>query len=273
MVIRVVTYNIFLNQARWEKRRDLIVKELDILDADVICLQEVVLPRNSAQEIANRLKGKYNVLVYSKHNSLEAEDTVALAILSKQMPKEVSHLTLGSKEQRIALRATFRFGLKEVDVINTHLFWYPYNLMRTFIQRDQVKRIIQWSSSSRPTIICGDMNAVPKSRPIIEFSKRGFVSSYKNANGSEPKWTCANPVPSPERSTKDNLLLALYNLLRFHRFGVWRGVYDYIFINKYLKPKKAGVFGKEPAENDSTLYPSDHLGVYADISIKLGARK
>lgn len=267
--IRIATYNIFLNLHYWQKRLPLIVDELNALNADIICLQEVVLPRNTAQEIADRLKGNYYVTTVVHDDNLSSNSDLALAILSKQKPIEVSKLYLGSKEKRIAMRATFKKGMQEFDVVNTHLYWKPYNFFHKRIRLGQVKRLLSWAMSDREVVICGDMNATPRTKAMRYFEKRGYRSSYRLAMGHEPDWTCANPVGHPERTLRDRIALYFYNIVKRGKIGIWRGVLDYVLVTQKFKVLAVGIFGDKPSAENRRIYPSDHRGVYADVRLPL----
>lgn len=271
--VRVATYNILLRLSRWDKRLPLIVKELDELDADIICLQEVVIPNNTAEEIAARLKNKYYVTTVAGYRNPETHGEMALAILSKKPPTETSQLDLGTKEKRIAMRATFKYGFKEFDVVNTHLFWMPIHPMNRKIRTAQVKKILSWAKSDREVIITGDMNATPNTGAIKVFWQSGFRSVYMVANGREPDYTCANPMGPPDRTLKEISFLAVYNLIRRWRLGVWRGVMDYVFVSSGWAVLTAGIFGDKPDPEDKHLYPSDHRGVYGDLRLKFWKSK
>lgn len=271
--VRIATYNIFLNLHFWEQRLPLIIEELNKLNADIICLQEVVLPRNTAQEIAAGLKGKYHVQVISKNGNLDDPDNVALAILSKQKPTELSVLQLGSKERRIAMRATFKKGMHQFDVINTHLYWKPYNVLHKRIRLGQIKKILSWAKSDREVVICGDMNAVPRTRAMRYFYKRGYHSSHRLFHGHEPAWTCANPVGYPERKVGEKIALVMYNLYKHRRIGIWRDVLDYVLITTKFKVMGAGIFGEMSSATNKRIFPSDHRGVYADLTLPIWSWK
>lgn len=231
------------------------------------------MPRNTAQEIADGLKNKYYVSVATEYDDLRLESERGLAILSKQKPTEISKLYLGSEEKRIVLRATFKKATQEFDVINTHLYWKPYNLLHNRIRLGQVKRLVSWAQSDREVIICGDMNTAPRSRSMRYFYRRGYHSGYKLFHGKEPKWTCANPVGHPERTLRDRLALYAYNLVKRRRIGIWRGVLDYILVTKDFKAIGAATFGNQPSKKYARIYPSDHLGVYVDLSLPIWRKK
>lgn len=58
-MVKVVTINILYDQEEWEQRRTLLVDGLAREQADLIALQEVKLPENTASELAIQLGMPY----------------------------------------------------------------------------------------------------------------------------------------------------------------------------------------------------------------------
>jgi endonuclease/exonuclease/phosphatase family metal-dependent hydrolase len=157
--------------------------------------------------------------------------------------------------------------MQKFDVIDTHLYWKPYNVFHKRIRLAQVKKILSWAKSDNEVVICGDMNATPRTRAMRYFYKKGYRSSHKLAIGHEPDWTCANPVGGPERTVRDRIALYFYNFLKRGRIGIWRGVLDYVLVTQKFKVIEAGIFGATPSKQNKRIYPSDHRGVYADLRL------
>lgn len=56
-VLKLVTLNILNDLSRWPQRRSILAAQMADLQPDVITLQEVALPENSAQWLADQLGG------------------------------------------------------------------------------------------------------------------------------------------------------------------------------------------------------------------------
>jgi endonuclease/exonuclease/phosphatase family metal-dependent hydrolase len=106
---KIVTLNILndLSQPmRWEERRTLLAAGLAALDPDFIALQEVHLPENNAQWLADELGG-YSVHLCPRNGALR--DKEGEAILSRQPVREHHTLDLRT-QQRVAhlVKAQYR---------------------------------------------------------------------------------------------------------------------------------------------------------------------
>jgi endonuclease/exonuclease/phosphatase family metal-dependent hydrolase len=77
--------------------------------------------------------------------------------------------------------------------------------------------------------------------------KSRFRSAYEAAHGREPEKTWTTPVntfdPAPH------------------------GTLDYVFVSPEFRVVDAGLCFDKPSPFDGTLYPSDHIGVYAVLEL------
>ncbi len=204
MKLTVATLNLLNDLAVWHDRGPLIVEELRKLQPDLIALQEVVLPANNAQWIAEQLDG------YTLHLSPKTGRRgccEALAILSR-LPVE-AHATLPlATQNRVAQRVSVRHGQTEWVFANTHLYWNPF-VDKT--RQNQARHILNWLPRDRPTIVCGDFNAEPH-YPSIATMRRRFASAHASSKTNawrSPSWrarlrrssSAFAPTPTPGRRT------------------------------------------------------------------------
>jgi endonuclease/exonuclease/phosphatase family metal-dependent hydrolase len=47
----------------------------------------------------------------------------------------------------------------------------------------------------------------------------------------------------------------------------WRGTLDYIFVDSSVRVNACELILNRPAERRPSLYPSDHFGLYAELTI------
>jgi endonuclease/exonuclease/phosphatase family metal-dependent hydrolase len=77
--------------------------------------------------------------------------------------------------------------------------------------------------------------------------KSRFRSAHEAVHGKEPEKTWTTPVntfdPAPH------------------------GTLDYIFVSPEWTVKDAGLAFNKPSPNDANLFPSDHLGLFATLSL------
>jgi endonuclease/exonuclease/phosphatase family metal-dependent hydrolase len=259
--LNVVTFNLLNKPSRWHERRHLVVAELAQLQPDVIALQEVSLPNNTAQWLANRLGG-YSVHLCSKTGKLEGKE--GIAILSRLPVEEVATLDLGS-QCRVAQLARVRCGARPAVIVNGHFY---FHLLDPVERHRQIERLLSWLAERAPdgpAVVCGDFNSTPESRSI-ELMRERFVSAHLRRHGREPEYTCPTPLAyglSPMRKT----LLRLGNFALNRSFEPWRGTVDYIFVQPGWRVLDCRRVLHKPAEHDHTLYPSDHVGLTATLAL------
>jgi endonuclease/exonuclease/phosphatase family metal-dependent hydrolase len=259
--LKIVTFNLLNKPSRWEERRQLVAEQLAELEPDVIALQEVTLPDNRAQWLADRLGG------YEVHLSPltgRYSDKQANAILSRLPIRQRWTLDL-RRQWRVAQGARIDAGGREVLVANGHLYWHVVDHHQQVLQ---VKRMLDWLDSlppGLPTVVCGDFNGTPDYRSV-RMMKRRFTSAHAARHGREPAYTCPTPLRyrfSPVRNT----LSRLGNLARSGSLDLWRGTLDYIFVDARVRVMDCEVVLDRAAPHDRTIYPSDHVGLYARLAV------
>lgn len=123
----------------------------------------------------------------------------------------------------------------------------------------QMELILQWMvpviHQADALVICGDMNANPHEAAYAFMVERGFTSCFKECHGTEPGCTFPGASSSFRAVSKDNGLA---------------GVYDYVWIVGDISLAAGGdvkLFADTACKADTTLYPSDHFGVLADLEL------
>jgi endonuclease/exonuclease/phosphatase family metal-dependent hydrolase len=258
--LSVATLNILNDLAGWPVRAPLIVEELRALQPDLIALQEVALPDNNAQWIADQLGG------YSVHLSPKTgrkRQSEALAILSR-LPVEAHDMLPLINQDRVAQRVTVRHGPTRWVFANTHLYWNPIDDVPRL---EQTRRILDWLPRRMPTIVCGDFNAEPHTISIAAMRQR-FASAHEAAHGREPDYTCPTPLhrgPGPRHFAR-RAAIRLLGLIT-QRSDAWRGTLDYIFVDPAIRVHHCAIAFQRPAPHDRRIYPSDHLGLTATLQL------
>jgi endonuclease/exonuclease/phosphatase family metal-dependent hydrolase len=263
-MVKVVTINILYDMAEWEQRRTLLVDGLQAEQADLIALQEVKLPENTAAWLANELGMPYVQLAPDRRPISPDTTFVGNAILSRHPFVEEAVLDLQT-QGRVAQYVQVNLDGQPLVFCNGHYYWHPgHHPERT----KQVKLLIDWLSklpSSMPIIAVGDFNGTPET-PAITLMKQHFASAHADYHGGEPEYTC--PTPLARRNWKRALRLVIRDLISNRTLRPWRGTLDYIFINQHLRVRSCQVILNQPAPNQRTLYPSDHFGIAADLTLK-----
>lgn len=195
-VIKVLTFNI-LHGATTKGDFDLDLISKVIIDAkpDLVALQEVDFKTNRSRrydiitEIGHRTKmisifakampydgGEYGIGILSKYSFLKSEN-IALPYTK-------------GKEPRTALRIILELpSSKKIAFISTHLDHSSDEKDRI----SQAKKINEmFTQKNTPTILAGDLNAVPSSTPI-NILERVWKSSY---NKYDVKYTYPSSNPT-----------------------------------------------------------------------------
>lgn len=258
--LKVVTLNLLRDLARWPERRALVAQGLAEQEADLIALQEVALPENTAQWLADELGG-YQVWLCPKTGARATRE--ALAILSRR-PVEIQ-ATLDLKTQwRVAHYVRLNVAGHPFIFCNGHYYWKP---LESEHRVQQVRLLLDWLGAlpaAWPIVAVGDFNGTPESR-AVQLMRTRFGSAHAARHGREPEWTC--PTALGYSGWAHWVKSYLLSLVANRQFKLWRGTLDYIFVNDRVQVQDCRVILNRPASHDPTLYPSDHLGLAATLEI------
>jgi endonuclease/exonuclease/phosphatase family metal-dependent hydrolase len=259
--LRIVTFNLLNDLRYWEARAPLIVEGMSRLAADVIALQEVSLPANNAQWLADQLGG---YAVYLAQGTGWRQGREGIAILSRRSVHGADVLAFGA-QGRVAQAVAVEQDGAEWTVCNVHLHWSPYD-DRT--RRGQVRRLLQWLPDESPTVVCGDLNAEPHYSAVAALRER-FVSCQESAFGREQRPTFPTKLRRGPgvRHAGRRAALGVMGLAKTHRAGSWQGVLDYILVDRCIQVVRCDVVLDQPSAHDPKLYPSDHRGLLAQLAL------
>ncbi len=259
-MLRVLTLNIWNLSGDWRARRDEIVVWLRQLDADIVCLQEVVDDgtRNTARWLAEQ--AGYPGCAFG---GIEARPghIFGPAILSRQpIDSEATFLLPNDPGPVDIERVLVQARTGGVDVFTTHLTSI-YESGR--LRERQVLRIDELvaehadPASPLPPVLAGDFNAEPDSTEIrfltgstsLEGRSTYYQDAWRVAGGREPGWTWHNDNPFAAADLEPDRRI------------------DYVFVG-WRRNDGRGRITAASVVCDSPLtgvHPSDHYGVLADI--------
>jgi endonuclease/exonuclease/phosphatase family metal-dependent hydrolase len=246
----------------------LLVDGLTEVQADIIALQEVALPHNNADWLAeqlNRRSPKNDPYMHYLCPKAGKRPKEGIAILTR-LPVEVhAKLDLGS-QNRVAQLIKIVSGEYSLIFANVHLFWFPGKSKERLLQVDRIFRWLDNFSQDASLVLCGDFNSPPES-PTIQKVEQRFVSAYKLKHGKEPDFTVPTRLPVSklfQTATLLRFLLTQWKQIRNIDF-TWRGTLDYIFVDNQAMVEECELILNQPAPGRPNLYPSDHLGLCANI--------
>lgn len=248
MVLRIATLNLEQNHKRWETRRELIAQQFADLNPDIWALNEIHIPTQTARWLqkttAKTTATKYLLLQQSKAGEESAVQGEAL--LSRYPIIESANMDYRSHDC-VALVARFEIGGKLLDVYVTHLIAAK---VADTARQYQARGLLNWirtRDDADCSIVCGDFNAAPD-QPSIRV-----MSSVYRATQDEP--TAFTPLREPNGAPTHP------EWPRFDR------CIDYIWISESINLRASGLCFNQAAKDDPALWPSDHVGVWADVEI------
>ena len=253
-MLRVATLNLFNNAyGRWTDREVLVHEQAVALDADVLAFQECDLAGDQVDRIAEALGPSYSMV---RMRNPDARSIKSLAIASRVAIESDDGCTdLGSSD--IALRVRLAGGM---EVVTTHLHFGP-SRQGSEIRAGQVRKLLAWLGPVTPdrrVVVCGDFNAGPQGA-TIKVVKQVLRSAYEAVHGDEPEWT--HPTE----------LVRIIDAQA--AFGVpvlpeGRGhAIDYVFVSPSLVVRDCRLAFDRPADDEPGLFPSDHVGLVADLEV------
>lgn len=263
--LRVATLNLRHNADDWKKRAPMIVEELHRDRAHLIALQEVWLPIEQGAWLANELNllapdGEEAPYVWVQRPKWGIEGGIeSVGVLSRLPVLEADGVDLPGG--RVASSVLVKWRGTPIHFVSLHLHYGPPDASDG-IRRSQIRGMHAWLTrrdEARPfdeprplTIIAGDLNATPEMNATL-LMREQWRSVFERLHGEEPDWTFGTPLAD--------------RWSRAQGFETRRSTLDYIFVSPELEPASARLFCTEPSREDPTLYPSDHLGLYAELVV------
>jgi endonuclease/exonuclease/phosphatase family metal-dependent hydrolase len=260
----VLTLNLWNLAGDWRARREEIATWLSHLEADIVCLQEVVDDgngRNTAHWLAERTG--YDGCAFGGAR-VDGGRGAAFgnAVLSRQpIDHEATHVLPNDPRPEGVDRVLVHARTAGVDVFCTHLTsLYPFGNLR----ERQVLRIDELiadhadAASALPPILAGDFNAEPDSTEIrfltgstsLDGRSTYYQDAWRVAGGREPGWTWSNENPFAAAEHEPDRRI------------------DYVF-SGWRRDDGRGRITAASVVCDRPLtgvFPTDHFGLLADIA-------
>ena len=143
--MRLVCYNIHKGMDEFRRVTLLqLIKYLKSLDADVICLQEVLYYQFNMMKLILKMDGVFAIHVHNKKMKF------GICILSKEKIIKSNHILLTSKKEQ---RGILSIDRENEAIINTHLG------LDSEERKTQISEILNFAKNKdKNIIICGDFN-------------------------------------------------------------------------------------------------------------------
>ena len=251
--LRVATINLRNRADRWSERRHLLVAQLVDAAPDLVSLQEIHFPIGQGRWLRNQIntrltgsaKRPYHLIQKRKAHLVNGYYE-GIGVLTKLPVLYTDTLNLGYGG-RVALRVNVQLPSRQtLDFVAVHLHHVAHDKEARL---EQVVKMMGWVNGRRHIprqIVAGDFNETPGGL-AIQYMKQGFRSAVAEQWGHEPLAT----FPTALLPDVD-----------------WAGCLDYIFLSPGAgRVQDARIFCQQPAEDDDTLYPSDHVGLLVDLRL------
>jgi endonuclease/exonuclease/phosphatase family metal-dependent hydrolase len=249
MQFRIVTLNLEQDHKRWNDRHPLISADLARLQPDIIALNEVSVPLQTAKylrDAATQAIGgiPYKLVQQTRVNGLSTVEGEAL--LTRFPLVETGNLDYQTRDI-VALVTRIDIAGRAVDVYVTHLYMSRGDdSLRLF----QVQQLLAWIDSradGTPSIVCGDFNAT------LDAASAGLMATRFRPTQTAP--TAFTPLAGRDGDVSHPYWPRMDRCI------------DYIWISEDIELLASGVCFNQPSADDPSLWPSDHAGVWADLRI------
>jgi endonuclease/exonuclease/phosphatase family metal-dependent hydrolase len=248
MILRIATLNLEQNHKCWQARRDLIVQQLDELRPAILALNEIHLPEQTGRWLqraaADRLNMRYALLQQSKVG--DDSRTEAEGLLTRYPVTETASLDYRS-HNCVAFATRFEIDGRLLDVYVTHLIAARVEDTARQYQVGQLREWIRTRADADFSVVCGDFNAAPD-QPSIRLMSGALRPTQTQPTAFTPLQEPGGSPTHPEWERFDRCI-------------------DYIWVSQSIQMRASGLWCDKPAPNNPALWPSDHVGVWADLEL------
>lgn len=245
---RVAMLNMEQDHKRWDLRRELIADQLVALAPDVLALNEVCVPLQTArwlQDMArDRMGIDYALVQQTRVNGLA--ELEAEALLTRFPLVETGNLDYRSRDI-VALVARMAVDDALVDVYVTHLYMSRGEDSLRLYQAQQLLAWINSRQDAAARIVCGDFNAT------LDKPSAALMASRLRPTQTAP--TAFTPLAEADGTVSHPYWPRMDRCI------------DYIWVSEGLTVSDSQVCFNEGSKNDATVWPSDHAGVWADLTL------
>ena len=248
MNFRIATLNIEQDHKRWTDRRELIADQLGKLQPDVLAINEICIPKQTGrylQQIATRSLGvEFNLIQQSKVNGLSQSDGEAL--LTRFTVRETANFDYRARDA-VALVARLQVEDHLIDIYVTHLY---QSRGKDSLRLYQVQQLLDWINTRDDVaarVVCGDFNAT------LDMTSAKLMSETFRPSQTQP--TAFSPLEDVDGAMSHPYWQRLDRCI------------DYVWVSGPLRVVESGLCFNTPSATDGTLWPSDHIGVWADLEI------
>jgi len=242
--MKIGTLNSWGTSGPYLDRWNYFLEELDRLSPDILFLQEVFDPL-----LVERVARATNLT----HQVVAPETGLAIATRFPVLLHDTPIFqTISAREdyKRGMALATLEINSWRITAANTHLSWKPEDDTTRMKQANEL--IERLRVVENPILLAGDFNDVPDSATLKLVQASGYHDLFATCHSKEPGYTWDNRNPFVES----------------HHVELPDRRIDFLFLDQkwweQTKVIRCNVHFNQP--NAAGIYPSDHYGVFAEIS-------
>jgi len=247
-MLRLMTYNLWFDEYRWEERIAAALGLIERLRPDIVGLQEVTpayLERILTQDWIRR---RYQV----SDSTAETLRPHGVLLLSRIPMNGLVLCRLPSQKDRKLLVAELETSCGTLFLGTVHLESSPES---TPIRLEQLDRILPGLNGARHAVLMGDFNFDPADQTEQSRIAQRYTDLWPALRGDEPGYTADSEL---------NAMRFLHK--QFHK----RVRFDRILLRSSpaaWRPVSIDLLGTEPVETDQPeVFPSDHFGLIGVIA-------
>jgi endonuclease/exonuclease/phosphatase family metal-dependent hydrolase len=248
MQFRVATLNLEQDHKRWSDRQKLISAEVAALRPDIIALNEVSLPLQTAKILRDAAIAAtgipYKLVQQTRVNGLSKVEGEAL--LTRFPIVETGNLDYQTRDI-VALVARVVVEDTPVDFYVTHLYMSRGDDSLRLFQVQQLLAWIDMRADRTPSVVCGDFNAA------LDAASAGLMGTRFRPTQTAP--TAFTPLADRNGAVSHPYWPRMDRCI------------DYIWISEGIEILASAVCFNRPSLEDPSLWPSDHAGVWADLRV------
>jgi endonuclease/exonuclease/phosphatase family metal-dependent hydrolase len=245
---RVATLNLERNEKRWDERRGLILQQLGDIRPDIFSLNEIWLPVQTGRWLQERAQSelRLNYELLEQPRAEKASHPEAEGLLTQLRVIERAHRFFSARDT-VTLVVRLEVGGRAVDIYVTHLYpWRHEESERV----GQVQELLAWIKERDDVvhrIVCGDCNA-PLGTDSMKRMAEEFRPTQSNPTAFTPLRELNGEPTHPDWERFDRCI-------------------DFIWISQWVRLLGGERCFDTPSPKDETLWPSDHVGVWADLEL------
>jgi len=239
---------------RYAERAPLLREGFGRLAPDIACLQEVAYLDEPQDAMLAAAAGHRSYRLFDARSGRFPDFGNAIMVGTGHVEAtDELRLTNGRCAVRVLLLLPENLTMW---VATTHLHHVP---AEPDVRDEQVRAVLEWldAAPGADAVVCtGDFNASPAEPAYARMVRGGFRSAYRDVHGGEPDVTWPSGIQAEGMDTDGD-----------------PACLDEIWLRGCVRARTAALAFDQPASTDPTLYPSDHFGVYAELSVGTAAAR